>query len=98
LPLGINLFTGQYQHHAEFCLLLTPYLDYYHSILTKKDSSDKYLYISSTIGYRYQKPEKPLYFKVSAGPLLFLDPPSVHFWNMQPKLYAAAYLALGISF
>jgi hypothetical protein len=98
LPLGINLFTGKKEHHAEFTLVLTPYIDHYHYLFKKGNYSDKYLYIVSTAGYRYQKQGSLLFFKISAGPLLFLDPPSDYFWRMDPKLYLAGYSSIGINF
>jgi hypothetical protein len=98
IPLGLNLFTGQYNDHAEFSLLVTPYVDYFHSILNKTDTSDKYLYLSPTAGYRYQKPGGKFYFKASAGPSLFMDPPSVHFWHIRFKLYATAFIGCGFCF
>ena len=97
-PIGFNLFTGKQQHHADFSLVLTPYIDHYHSFLAKEDLSDKYLYIASTVGYRYQKTKGGVFFKIAAGPLLFLDPPSDHFWNMDPKLYGVCYAGAGITF
>jgi hypothetical protein len=97
-PMGLSLFTGKQQHHADFSLVLTPYIDHYHSFLAKEDLSDKYLYIASTAGYRYQKVQGGLFFKIAIGPLLFLDPPSDHFWNMDPKLYGVCYGGAGITF
>jgi hypothetical protein len=53
---------------------------------------------TSMIGYRYQKPDGKLFFRVSLGPLLFLDLPSDYFWRMDPKLYDAGFIALGFIF
>jgi len=98
LPLGINAITGKHEHHAEISFVATPYIDHYHSLWNGKNSADKYLYLSPALGYRYQKPAGKLYCKISAGPLLFLDPPSDDFWKMNPKWFVAGYLSAGISF
>ena len=98
LPLGINAITGKNIHHAEVSLVVIPYIDHYHSLWNGKNSADKYLYITTTLGYRYQKPGGMLYFKVAGGPVLFLDPPSDDFLKMEPKFYAFGSGSLGFSF
>jgi hypothetical protein len=98
LPLGINAIAGKNIHHAEVSLVAIPYVDHYHSLWNGKNSADKYLYVTTTIGYRYQKPGGRLYFKVAGGPLLFLDPPSADFWKMESKFYAFGSGCLGFCF
>ena len=97
LPLGINIITGQKTHHAEFSLTIILYLDHY-TFLNADDQSDKYLFIIPGLGYRYQKPEGRLFFKLVAAPFIFLDPPSNDFWNMNPKVYGSIQSGVGISF
>lgn len=98
LPLGINLFTGKGNAHAEFSLTLMPYMDEYKSFLSSNDLSDKYLYIIPAAGYRYQKRGGGLFFKVALSPMIVLDPPSSNFWKMDPKVYAAGNIGVGWSF
>ena len=98
LPLGVNLITGKKTHHGEISLTIIPYLDHYKTFLNADDQSDKYLFIIPGLGYRYQKPEGKLFFKLVAGPFIFLDPPSNDFWNMNPKVYGSIQSGLGISF
>ena len=95
---GLTMFTGQNRHHAELSLVVMPYIDHYKSFLSGNNLSDKYLYITPSIGYRYQQRKGGLYFKAGAAPLIFLDPPSDHFWHMDPKVYATIQAALGFSF
>ena len=98
LPLALNIITGKQQHHAEFSLGLTPYVDRYKSFLSQTDLSDKYLYITSGIGYRYQKPTGGLYFTLGATPYIFLDPPSHNIFDVDPEFKLSGHLAVGYSF
>ncbi len=98
MPLGFSLITGSKAHHAEFALGFIPYIDHYKKSSNNLDISDKYIYINSTVGYRYQQSNSGLFIRVAAGPGVFLDPPSDDFWNMDPKLYAFGSLGIGISF
>lgn len=98
LPIGINLFTGKENSHAEFSLSIMPYIDQYKSFLSKNDLSDKYLYIIPGIGYRYQKRIGVFFFKAVLSPMIILDPPSGDFWNMDPKVYATGNIGIGLSF
>lgn len=98
-PAGIHFITGSGQHHAEYGITVIPYIDYNHHLAgSNKNQSDKYLYINPGIGYRYQKNTTGIFLKATAGPSVFLDPPSDDFWNMDPKLYAFGSIGLGISF
>jgi len=99
-PAGINFITGLNDHHAEFSLSIIPFIDYKAHLVgsSNGDQSDKYIYVNPAIGYRYQKRETGIFLKAAAGPSIFLDPPSNDFWNMDPKLYAFASFAVGISF
>ena len=98
VPIGINAIIGKQKHHAEISFVAIPYIDHYRSLWNGKNSADKQLYLSPTAGYRYQKAGGRLYFKISAGPVLFLDPPSDDFWEMQPEFYFIGACSLGVSF
>ncbi len=98
IPLGLSMITGSRAHHAEFSLGFIPYVDHYKKSSDNLDVSDKYVYINSTVGYRYQESKSRLFFRVAFGPGVLLDPPSEDFWNMDPKLYAFGSLGIGISF
>jgi hypothetical protein len=98
IPLGISLITGQQDHHAEFSLTLTPYIDRANYLFREGNISDKYLYITPGIGYRYQKPTGGLFLKALVAPLVLLDPPSDDFWNMDPKVYGLISIGAGYTF
>lgn len=97
-PLALSVFTSPGKHHLEVSLGLTPYIDKYRTFLYNVDLSDKYLYITSGIGYRYQKPGGKLYFATGFAPLIFMDPPSYDVFDVHPKFIPSASLGLGISF
>lgn len=97
IPLGISLFKGKAPHHIEFNLLLTPYIEHYRSLFNGTNTSDKKGYVMPGIGYRYQPLQKSFFAKIIAGPVLYLDPPSNDFWNMQSKWYAGINVAAGFS-
>lgn len=97
-PLGINCFTGTNNSHLEFSLTVIPYIDHSATFLSNNDLSDKYIYVEPGIGYRYQKKSGGLFFKAVFTPIIFLDPPSDNFWNMDPKLYAGANIGVGYNF
>lgn len=98
MPVGINLLTGLSEHHAEFSFTLIPYVDHYKQLFSEGNRSDKYLYIVPAVGYRYQKPSGGLFVKTAVSPLIFLDPPSDNFWNMDPKFYIGFMAGIGYSF
>lgn len=98
VPLGIHLFTGAGSHHAEFSLTLIPYVDHAAGFAGSNDQSDKYLYVEPGIGYRYQQPGGGFFLRAVVTPILFLDPPSDDFWNMDPKLYAGGNIGIGYTF
>ena len=98
LPFGINLLTGKENHHAEFGVTIIPFIDHYKTFLSGDNLSDKKINVIPAIGYRFQKPSGGIFFKVSVSPLLFLDPPSDDFWNMDPRLYAYGSIGIGFSF
>jgi len=98
VPLGIHLFTGAGSSHAEFSFTLIPYVDHSASFLGSNDKSDKYLYVEPGIGYRYQQPGGGLFLRAAVTPILFLDPPSDDFWNMDPKIYAGGNIGIGYTF
>ena len=99
-PVGFNVITGHHNHHAEFCVTAIPYFQYYpdEAAGNYSDKSDKYIYIHPNIGYRFQKPERSVFFKVAAGPSIALDPQAGVFWNMDPKVDFFGSVAAGISF
>jgi hypothetical protein len=99
-PVGLHLMTTNSEHHAGFGITLIPSVEYKDAPVgsTGKGDRDKYLYINPGFSYRYQKSTAGLFFQATAGPSIFLDPPSDDFWNMDPKLHAFASVGLGISF
>ncbi len=97
-PMGINLFTGKKNSHLDFSLVIIPYIFDYKSFLSSNDLSDKCMYVAPGIGYRYQKPSGGFFFRVLVSPMIFLDPPTGDFWNMDPTLYFAANLGIGLTF
>jgi hypothetical protein len=98
VPLGLQVFTAGNKSHAEFSLTLIPYVDHSSSFLNTTDKSDKYIYVEPGIGYRYQERNGGLFFKAVFTPIIFLDPPSDDFWNMDPKFYAGGNVSLGFTF
>jgi hypothetical protein len=98
IPLGISLITGTEDHHAEFSLTLTPYIDRVNYLFREGNISDKYLYITPGVGYRYQKPMGGLFLKALVAPLVLLDPPSDDFWKMDPKVYSVLSIGAGYTF
>ena len=98
VPLAISAFTKGLKHHLEFSLGLTPYIKGYKTFLHSKDFSDKQVYITPGIGYRYQKLNGGFFFTTGVDPLVFMDPPSDKFWNFVPEFKPSAHLAAGISF
>ncbi|MHA4843914.1 hypothetical protein ACX0G7_07120 [Flavitalea antarctica] len=98
IPLGISLITGKQEHHAEFSLTLTPYIKRVDYLFREGNISDKYLYITPGIGYRYQKPTGGLFVKALLAPLILLDPPSDDFWNMDTRLNSLFTIGAGYTF
>jgi hypothetical protein len=98
IPIAINAFTRGLQHHFEFSLGLTPYIKDYKTFLHSNDLSDKQIYITPGLGYRYQKLNGGFFFTAGIDPLIFMDPPSDDFWNFTPEFKPSAHLAAGISF
>jgi len=96
-PLGLHLF-GNKQHHPELSLYVNPFIKCYKTLFNNTNTSDKYLFITPTIGYRFQSSRSNFFFKVQAGPLLSLDPASDNFWRMEPKIYPYSSVALGLAF
>lgn len=96
--LGIQFFTGQQQDHFEFGLTIVPYVEKYDKLFSSGNLSDKKIYLIPGAGYRYQKPGGGFFFKVIAGPIIYLDPPSDNFWKMDGKVYAGGSIGAGISF
>lgn len=98
VPLAITAFTSAAQHHFEFSLGLTPYLKDYKTFLHKPDLSDKQIYITPGVGYRFQKTNRNFFLSAGIDPLVFIDPPSDDFWNFETKFKPTAHLLLGIVF
>lgn len=97
LPVGISFFKGKAPHYLDYSLLLTPYIEGYQQLFNGKNSSDKKAYIMPGIGYRYQPIKKGFFAKITAGPVLSLDPPSDNFWNMKTNWYAGLNIAAGFT-
>jgi len=98
MPIGVNLLKGKNEHHIELSITVMPYIDQYKSFLSDNDLSDKYLYIISGIGYRYQKLSGGFYFRAAFSPMLILDPRSNDFWKMDAEFSAAVNISAGWSF
>jgi hypothetical protein len=98
LPLGINFFSGQGNNHFEFGVTVVPYVEDYKKLFSPGNLSDKKLDIIPGAGYRYQKPDGGFFFRIIAGPVIHLDPPSDNFWKMDGKLYAGGSIGAGITF
>ncbi|MEO6453157.1 MAG: hypothetical protein ABIN97_03750 [Ginsengibacter sp.] len=98
VPLAISAFTSGIQHHLEFSIGLTPYLKGYKTFLKKKDLSDKQIYITPGIGYRFQKITSSFFIAAGFDPLIFADPPSGNFWNFKPEFKPCGHLVLGLVF
>ncbi|MBS1919396.1 MAG: hypothetical protein JST17_03995 [Bacteroidetes bacterium] len=97
-PLGIHFFTGHQRDHFEFGLTIVPYIEKYEKLFSPGNISDKKIYLFPGAGYRYQKPNGGFFFKAIIAPVIYLDPPSDHFWKMGGKLYTGGNLSAGISF
>ncbi len=98
VPLAISAFTSGSQHHFEFSIGLTPYLKDYKTFLHTEDLSDKQIYITPGIGYRFQKTNGDFFLTAGIDPLIFMDPPSDNFWNFKPEFKPTAHVALGLFF
>jgi hypothetical protein len=97
-PIGIQFFTGQYASHIEFSLTVEPYIEKYQDIFDGNNVADKKAYIMPGVGYRYQRPDGGFFAKVVVGPMIYLDPPSNDFWNMDTLVYAGITAGVGFSF
>jgi hypothetical protein len=98
IPLAISAFTSGSQHHFEFSIGLTPYLKDYKTFLHNPDLSDKQIYITPGIGYRFQKTNNDFFLTAGIDPLIFMDPPSDNFWNIKPEFKPSGHVALGFLF
>jgi hypothetical protein len=98
LPLALNMLTQGSSSHAELSLTFTPYINNLQAPADDVHGSDKQMYISTTIGYRYQKAEGGLFFKAAGGPELLIDPSSDPRFKRGPELNLVGNVGLGISF
>jgi hypothetical protein len=98
VPLAISAFTSPGRHHLEMSLGLTPDVHKYRTFLSGDNISDKYLYITPGIGYRYQKPGGRLMVSAGIAPLVFIDPPSDKNIPVESEFRPSAHLALGFCF
>jgi hypothetical protein len=98
VPLAVSVFTSGPQHHVEFSLGLTPYLKDYKTFLHKPDLSDKQIYITPGIGYRFQKASGNFFLTAGIDPLIFMDPPSDNFWNFNTEFRPTGHVAFGLVF
>ncbi|MEJ7829324.1 MAG: hypothetical protein WKF91_14035 [Segetibacter sp.] len=97
-PMGLHFIRGNKEHHPELSLYVNPYIKYYKNVFDNTSTSDKYLFITPTMGYRFQSSRSRFFLKVQAGPLLSLDPASDNFWRMEPKTYPYGSAAFGLAF
>ena len=95
IPVGIGMITGVGDHHLEVDMTVIPYLNMHDA---KNDPTNLFIYAIPTIGYRYQHPDGGIFFKVSAGPAMFWNPPQDHAFRVDAKFYAYGSAALGFSF
>ena len=98
VPLAINAFTVGLKHHFECSIGITPYLKGYKTFLHSPDLSDKQIYITPSIGYRFQRANSDFFLSAGIDPLIFMDPPSDRFWNFKPEFIPSAHIALGFLF
>lgn len=98
IPLGLSLITGKYNHHAELSVTVMPYIDRANYLFREGNISDKYLYITPGLGYRFQKPGGGLFMKALVAPIILLDPPSDDFWNMDAKVHPLLNVGVGYTF
>ena len=98
IPIAISAFTRGLQHHLEFSIGLTPYLKDYKTFLQKPDLSDKQIYITPGIGYRFQKMNNNFFLTAGIDPLIFIDPPSGNILNVKTGFKPTAHVALGFLF
>ena len=98
MPLGLQAFTGHNEHHAEFSITVVPYIEKYTKLFSAGNLSDKKIFVIPGVGYRYQRPGGGIFFRIVAAPVIYLDPPSDNFWNMDPKIYAGITGGIGFSF
>jgi hypothetical protein len=99
VPVSVNAITTGSKHHLELSVAVVPYVEKHEYVKSNKVDSDKQLYIKPSVGYRYQKAEGGLFFKVGVGPQLFLDPPAYNVFAASAKVIApSGHLALGFSF
>ena len=98
VPVAVSAFTNGLQHHFEFGIGLTPYLKDYKTFLQKPDLSDKQIYITPDLGYRFQRANGNFFLTAGIDPLIFMDPPSDYFWNFKPEFRPSAHVALGLVF
>jgi hypothetical protein len=98
VPLSIGAFTTGSCNHFEFSLGLTPYLKDYKTFLHNPDLSDKQIYVTPGIGYRFQKANDDFFFSAGIDPLIFMDPPSDNFWNFALEFKPTAHIAFGFLF
>jgi hypothetical protein len=98
VPFAIGAFTQGSKHHFECSLGFTPYLKDYKTFLGNPDLSDKQVYITPAIGYRFQQASGTFFLGVGIDPLIFMDPPSDNFWNFAPEFKPWAHLEMGVMF
>lgn len=98
LPVGISFFNGQGNSHAEFGLLVIPFVEDYKYLFSAGNRSDKKIYLIPGAGYRYQKAEGGFFFKTIVAPVVLLDPRSDNFWKMDGQLLPGITVGAGYGF
>lgn len=98
LPVGLSMLAGSNNHHAELGLTFIPYIKRFKYLFNEGSLSDKQIFIIPSIGYRFQKAGGGVFFRILVSPMVFLDPPSDDFWDMEPKIYGMAGIGAGWTF
>ncbi|MGB3616877.1 MAG: hypothetical protein WBA12_02065 [Catalinimonas sp.] len=95
VPAGLQVYTAAAPHHLEVGLTGAPYVDRYRTFLAKNDRSDTYLYVSPSVGYRYQRAGGGLSVRIAFVPQVYMDPPSDNPFNVDPAWRPWAALSVG---
>jgi hypothetical protein len=90
VPLGLGVLTGAGAHHAELGLGLTPAIRHY-----RRADTDKVLYLTPLVGYRYQPPRGRWYLGAGLTPRLFIDPPSYDPWDFSTEWQPTGRVLVG---
>ncbi|WP_439489891.1 hypothetical protein [Algoriphagus sp.] len=102
IPLEVSTLIGKRNHHLEFGLGITPYLEAEinsswesGTLIQSKEANYVAAILPIRIGYRYQKPEGGFFFRVGYTPFFDLPDKLRENWVFQPIHVG---LGLGVSF